>query len=229
MSGATNGPGADTTVHRILIVEDHPIVRDGINELACRESDLSVCAQTADPQEALQLIEDLRPDMAIVDISLGNTSGLELTKRIRARGHMLPILILSMHDEAIYAERALRAGASGYIMKKEASELLRAAIRQVLSGGIYLSQAMTARLVRSLVRGQKGPPAYPIDGLTDRELEIFCLIGKGLGTRQIAEALHVSIKTVESHRAHIKDKLMLQDANELLLSAIRWAQEQSIG
>ena len=207
---------------RILIVDDHPIVRQGLAELINHEEDFAVCGQAEDYHEALRAIGQLNPDMAVVDISLKETSGLELIKDIHSQHPDLPVLALSMHDETLYAERALRAGAMGYIMKQEATENVIAAIRRVLGGELYVSERMASRMVRKLVTGQTVTNASPVDSLSDRELEVFRLIGKGHGTRQISERLCLSVKTIETYRAHIKDKLNLADAAELLQYAIQW-------
>jgi DNA-binding NarL/FixJ family response regulator len=207
---------------RILIVDDHPIVRQGLTELVNHEDDFAVCGQAEDYHEALRAIGQLNPNMAVVDISLKETSGLELIKDIHSQHPDLPVLALSMHDETLYAERALRAGAMGYIMKQEATENVIAAIRKILGGEIYVSDRMASRMVRKLVAGQTVTTASSVDCLSDRELEVFRLIGKGHGTRQISERLYLSVKTIETYRAHIKDKLNLADAAELLQYAIKW-------
>ena len=214
----------DENKTRILIVDDHPIVRQGLAELIDHEQDLTVCGQAEGAHEALKIIKELKPDMAIVDITLKETSGMELIKDITARYPDLLVLALSMHDESLYAERALRAGARGYIMK--ATENVVTAIRNVVSGQIYVSDKMAAKMVRKLVGGGPDVGASAIDRLSDRELEVFSLIGQGQGTRQIAERLHLSLKTIETYRAHIKEKLNLVDANELLQYAIQWVQSQ---
>lgn len=207
---------------RILIVDDHPIVRQGLAELINHESDLVVCGQAEDSYEAIKAIRDLRPSMAIIDISLKETSGLELIKDIHSQHPDLPVLALSMHDEMLYAERALRAGAMGYIMKQEATENVIVAVRRILGGEIYVSDRMAARMVRKLVSGRTETATSLVESLSDRELEVFHLIGKGHGTRQISERLHLSVKTIETYRAHIKEKLNLADAAELLQYAIQW-------
>ncbi|KPK45107.1 MAG: LuxR family transcriptional regulator [Phycisphaerae bacterium SG8_4] len=207
---------------RILIVDDHPIVRQGLAELVNHEEDFTVCGQAEDYHEALRAIGQLNPNIAVVDISLKESSGLELIKDIHSQHPDLPVLALSMHDETLYAERALRAGAMGYIMKQEATENVIAAIRRVLDGEIYVSERMASRMVRKLVTGQTVTNASPVDSLSDRELEVFRLIGKGHGTRQISKRLCLSVKTIETYRAHIKDKLNLADAAELLQYAIQW-------
>ncbi len=207
---------------RILIVDDHPIVRQGLAELVNHEDDFAVCGQAEDYHKALRAIGQLNPNMAVVDISLKETSGLELIKDIHSQHPDLPVLALSMHDETLYAERALRAGAMGYIMKQEATENVIAAIRKILGGEIYVSDRMASRMVRKLVAGQTVTTTSAVDCLSDRELEVFRLIGKGHGIRQISERLYLSVKTIETYRAHIKDKLNLADAAELLQYAIQW-------
>lgn len=206
----------------VLIVDDHPIVRQGLAQLINQESDLHVCGQAEDGHEALQAIRTLGPDMVVVDISLKDTSGIELIKDIKVQYPNLPVLTLSMHDEGIYAERAMRAGARGYIMKQEATEKVVTAIRRVLAGEVYVSEGMAAKMVGKLIAGPSEIGGSPVDRLSDRELEVFRLIGAGYGTREMAEKLHLSVKTIETYRAHIKEKLDLVDANELLRTAITW-------
>jgi DNA-binding NarL/FixJ family response regulator len=213
----------DENKTKILIVDDHPIVRQGLAELINHESDLTVCGQAEDAHQALKAVKELRPNMAVVDISLKGTSGMELIKDINAQYPNLPVLALSMHDESLYAERTLRAGARGYIMKQEATEKVITAIRKILSGEIYVSDKMAAKMVRKLVGGQTEISTSPVGRLSDRELEVFHLIGKGYGTRQISERLHLSVKTIETYRAHIKEKLDLTDAAKLLQYAIQWS------
>jgi DNA-binding NarL/FixJ family response regulator len=206
----------------VLIVDDHPIVRQGLAQLIDQEKDLQVCGQAEDAHEAMQAIRTLKPDMVIVDISLKDTSGMELIKDLKVQYPDLPVLTLSMHDEAVYGERALRAGARGYIMKQEATEKVVSAIRRVLAGEVYVSDDMAAKMVSKLVGGGGRKTGSPVECLSDRELEVFRLIGEGYSTREMAEKLHLSIKTIETYRAHIKDKLGLEDANELLRWAIQW-------
>ncbi len=206
----------------VLIVDDHPIVRQGLAQLINQEKDLEVCGQAEDAHEAMQAIHQLNPDMVIVDISLKDTSGMELIKDLKIQHPDLPVLTLSMHDEAVYGERALRAGARGYVMKQEATGKVVTAIRRVLAGEVYVSEGMAAKMVSKLVGGGTRTASSPADSLSDRELEVFRMVGEGFGTREMAEKLHLSIKTVETYRAHIKDKLGLQDANELLRTAIQW-------
>ncbi len=206
----------------VLIVDDHPIVRQGLAQLIDQEHDLRVCGQAEDAYEAMQAIKELNPDLAVVDISLKDTSGIELIKDIKVHFPGLPVLTLSMHDEGVYAERALRAGARGYVMKQEATERVVTAIRRVLSGEMYVSEGVAAKMVSKLVAGPAQTGGSPVDRLSDRELEVFRLIGAGYGTREMAEKLHLSVKTIETYRAHIKEKLDLIDANELLRTAINW-------
>lgn len=219
----------DTHKSKILIVDDHPIVRRGLTDLINHEEDLVVSGQAEDAHQAMEAIRAQKPDMAIVDISLKGTSGLELMKDIKTRYPSLPVLILSMHDESLYAERALRAGAKGYIMKQQATEDLIMAIRKVSAGYIYVSDMVTTRMVGKIAGGGPDVGASAIDRLSDRELEVFGLIGLGHGTRQIAEKLHLSVKTVETYRAHIKRKLNLANAAELLRYAIQWTSSQDAG
>jgi len=219
---------AKSTNHRhvILIVDDHPIVRHGLMQLIDQESDLHVCAEAESAQTALDAIDKHKPDIALVDLSIKGSNGIELIKSIKAH-HNVPVLVVSIHDEALYAERALRAGAKGYIMKQEATEKMLTAIRRVLSGEIYLSDKMGERLLQKYINGRETENfASPVSRLSDRELEVFRLIGQGRGTRQIAEELTLSIKTVESHRAHIKQKLKLKNAVELVHHAVQWVQTE---
>ena len=207
---------------RVLLVDDHPIVRQGLGLLIDREPDLSVCGEADSAHSAFRAITTLRPDIVVLDISLSGPDGLEVLKEIRLKTSSLPVLILSMHDESIYAERAMRAGANGYIMKQEATEKVLVAIRRILQGEMYLSDRLTSTMLQQFVRGTTTPKKSPLVNLTDRELEVFRLIGEGHGTRQIAEDLHLSIKTIESYQAHIKEKLALRNARELLQHAIEW-------
>ena len=204
---------------RVFLIDDHPIVRQGLALFIEREQDLMVCGQAEGALSALQAIPDLMADFIVLDISLDGPDGLELLKTLRAKYPSMPVLILSMHDELAYAERALRAGANGYIMKQEATEKVLTAIRQILRGDIYLSERLTKRMLQQFVHGAL-PPRDPLAKLSDRELEVYRLIGAGHGTRQIADELHVSTKTVESYQAHIKEKLSLRNARELVQHAI---------
>lgn len=210
---------------RVLVVDDHPVVRQGLALLINHEPDLVVCGEAATAAEALKAVADTRPDVAIVDLSLKGTSGLDLIKDIKVRHPGLPVLVLSMSDENVYAERALRAGARGYMMKEEATEKVLTALRRVLGGAVYLSDAMASRLLSQFVAGDAAGGGSPVDRLSDRELEVFRLIGQGLGTGEIAHRLHLSPKTIETHRAHIKAKLGLDSATDLLRQAIRFVED----
>jgi len=206
----------------VLVVDDHPIVRQGLTLLINQEPDLAVCGVAEEMHSGLRAIQSGRPDIVILDISLNGPDGLEMLKNIRISSPRLPVLILSMHDESIYAERALRAGANGYIMKQEATEKVLVALRRILSGEIYVSDRISNHMLQHYVRGTNLSEQSSLGELTNRELEVFRLIGEGLGTRQIAEALHLSVKTVESYQAHIKEKLSLRSARELVQHAIQW-------
>jgi DNA-binding NarL/FixJ family response regulator len=207
---------------RVLLVDDHPIIRQGLALLIDREPDLSVCGEAEGAHTAFHAIATLRPDLVVLDISLTGRDGLDVLKEIRTKTANLPVLILSMHDESIYAERAMRAGANGYIMKQEATEKVLIAIRRILQGDVYLSDRLTNTMLQQLVRGAMPTKSSPLVSLTDRELEVFRLIGEGQGTRQIADGLHLSVKTIESYQAHIKEKLALRNARELVQHAIEW-------
>ena len=207
---------------KVFLVDDHPIVRQGLALFIEREPDLMVCGEAEDATSALQAIRESSPDFVILDISLNGPDGLELLKTLRVRYPNLPALVLSMHDESVYAERALRAGANGYIMKQEAADKVITAIRHILGGDVYLSDRLTKQMLQQFVNGTISP-RDPLAKLSDRELEVFRLIGAGHGTRQIADELHVSTKTVESYQAHIKEKLALRNARELVQYAVEWS------
>jgi len=209
----------------VLVVDDHPIVRRGLVELVNSQPDLSVCAEADSGAAALALLAELHCDLALIDLSLQDTTGIELTRDLKTRHPELPVLILSMHDESVYAERALHAGARGYLMKEEITSHILEAIRTVLSGRVYLSQPMTARLL-DRAAGARTEAKSALSCLSDRELEIFEMIGQGLGTSAIAGRLHLSVKTVETHRAHLKEKLRLGSASELQYYAICWSQSR---
>jgi DNA-binding NarL/FixJ family response regulator len=211
---------------RVIIVDDHPLFRDRLSQLINHELDMEVCGESETAEQAIQLIRRLTPDLVIVDITLKGSSGLELIKGIRALSIGIPVLILSMHEESLYAERALRAGATGYITKNQAADEVLAAIRRVLTGEIYLSEKMTSVFLRSLTTtGAKSMPR-PVDRLADRELEVLELIGRGNTTRQIADKLQLGPATVDTYRARIKEKMNLRNATELQHFAIRWVREQ---
>jgi DNA-binding NarL/FixJ family response regulator len=212
--------GTQPAKAKIFLVDDHPIVRQGLGLLINRELDLVVCGEADGAPAALQGIASLQPDLMVIDVSLDGPDGIELLKTIRVKDPILPVLILSMHEESTYAERSLRAGANGYIMKQEATERVLVAIRRILDGKVYLSERLTNRMLEQFVHGAGTSKSDPLGTLSDRELEVYRLIGAGRGTRKIAEELHVSIKTVESYQAHIKEKLSLRNARELVQHAI---------
>ena len=208
------------------MVDDHPIVRQGLALLINQEADLVVCGEAEEATGAMHVLASSRPDILIVDISLNGPDGIDLLKNIRIVHAMLPVLILSMHDESIYAERALRAGANGYIMKQEATEKVLVALRRILGGEIYVSDRIANKMLKHYITGSGTLRNSSIADLSDRELEVFRLIGEGHSTRQIAEELHISIKTVESYQAHIKEKLSLRSARELMQHAIQWSMNE---
>jgi DNA-binding NarL/FixJ family response regulator len=212
--------GSQAKKCKVLLVDDHPIVRQGLAMLIDREPDLTVCGEAEGAQSAFHAVATQQPDIVVLDISLNGPDGLDVLKEIRAKTTNLPVLILSMHDESIYAERAMRAGANGYIMKQEATEKVLVAIRRILQGEVYLSDRLTSTMLQQYVRGASSAKSSPLVNLTDRELEVFRLIGEGHATRQIADELHLSVKTIESYQAHIKEKLALRNARELVQHAI---------
>ncbi len=218
--------GADGGKARIIVVDDHPIVRQGLSDFIGREQDLEVCGQAEDAPAAMKEIKALSPDVVIVDISLKTTDGLELIKDIVAHYPTLPILVLSMYDESLYAERALHAGAKGYVMKEAVSKKIVMAIRKVLAGKVYLSDKMTEKLMSRVAQGQPELNASPVNCLSNRELEVFTLLGRGFGTRQISEQLHLSVKTIETYRLRIREKLNVSDATELHQHAFQWVNSQ---
>jgi DNA-binding NarL/FixJ family response regulator len=210
---------------RILLVDDHPLLRKGIGQLINEQEDLVVCGEAEDRAEALALIEQAQPDLAVIDLSLKEDLGLELIKDCKARFPALLMLVLSMHDEKFYAERVLRAGARGYIMKAEASEKVLVALREVLRGGVFVSNAVADRILDKATGAPRLSDGQQWARLTDREAEVFTLMGKGYGSQQIGRRLHVSVKTVETHRANIKLKLGLSTPQDLLQHAILYAQQ----
>jgi DNA-binding NarL/FixJ family response regulator len=214
--------------NRILVVDDHPIVRQGLALLINQEADMLVCGEAEEAMGAMHVLASSKPDVLIVDISLNGPDGLDLLKNVRTTHPTLPVLILSMHDESIYAERALRAGANGYIMKQEATEKVLVALRRILAGEIYVSDRIANKMLKHYITGSGTLRPSSIADLSDRELEVFRLIGEGHGTRQIAEELHLSVKTVESYQAHIKEKLSLRSARELMQHAIQWNMNEKI-
>jgi DNA-binding NarL/FixJ family response regulator len=215
---------AERRKSRVFLVDDHPLVREHLTALLQREADLEVCGEAPDAPTARSLITRQEPDLVILDISLKRSHGLELLKDLKELRPKLPVLVLSMHDETLYAERALRAGAMGYITKEEATVSVLSAIRKVLAGEVYLSARMAGRMMQKMVKGGTDLAGSPLEVLADRELEVFQMIGRGMGTRQIADELRLGIKTVESYKARIKEKLGMSDGNELLQHAIQWVQ-----
>ena len=215
-------------MHDIVLVDDHPVMRKGLALTLDAEMDLSVVGQMSSAEEAMDEIERLEPDLAIIDISLPGMSGMELVKHLQARMPEVRTLVVSRHDESLYAERAIRAGARGYIMKLEAGEVIVKAVRQVMDGGIYVSDEINERLLLSMASGGRERISQsPLEVLSDRELEVFELTGRGTGTRDIAERLHLSVKTVESYRARIKKKLNLESATELMQHAVQWVESEN--
>lgn len=211
---------------KIFLVDDHPLVREWLTNLLNQQTDFQVCGESATGPEALQLIIAAKPDIAIVDLTLASGSGLELIKNIRSGHPGIAVLVLSMHDELLYAERALRAGAAGYIMKSEATQKVIQAVHTVLNGEVYVSSKVASMIAQRVVGGKKENIALPVAELSDRELEVFQLLGRGFSTRQISEHLHVGFKTVQSYSARIKEKLNLANINELMREAIRWQESQ---
>jgi DNA-binding NarL/FixJ family response regulator len=219
-------PPKPAKLKRIVIVDDHPLFRKGLEQLINSTKDgFKICGEAGDAAEGMVRIRELKPDLVIVDLSLPGANGIELIKNIRAEFAKLPVLILSMHDESLYALRSLRAGAQGYVMKQEALENVIGAIREVLAGRPYLSTQMSAKLITNFASGST--QANPTDKLSDRELEILELIGKGHDVHEISDALHISKKTVETHRAHIKEKLNLKNAREVSRFATQWVEGQT--
>jgi DNA-binding NarL/FixJ family response regulator len=222
-------PPAPAVKSRIFIVDDHTMFREGLRQLIDRELDLAVCGDAAGADEALRSIAELKPDLAIVDLSLSGSTGIELIKTLKNKYSDLPVLVVSMHEESLYAERALHAGANGYVMKQEPAKTVKVAIRKVLGGDIHLSEKMATSLLGKLMRGgQSEPPVSPIEKLSDRELEVFRMLGQGKMTRQIAEELELTIATINSFRNRIKEKLDLKNSAELVLHAIQWTREGTI-
>lgn len=217
-------------MHEVIIVDDHPLMRKGLALALDAEMDITVVGQMNSAEEAIDEVERLEPDLAIIDISLPGMSGMELVKHLQARMPELRTLVVSRHDESLYAERAIRAGARGYIMKLEAGDVIVKAVRRVMNGGIYVSEEINERLLLSMAEGgRERVTQSPLEVLSDRELEVFELTGRGIGTRDIAERLHLSVKTIESYRARIKKKLNLESATELMQHAVQWVESESAG
>src|SRR6266852_716123 len=222
-SASESGPHSNKRpVRRVLIVDDHPIVRQGLRRIMENEEDLVVCGEAETARDARAAIKELNPDVMIADISLKQSDGIELVRDVRAHHPQLPILVLSMHDETIYAERMLSAGANGYIMKQAASEQFLVSLRRVLDGNIYVSEAVGNNMIQKFASGGAYVSANPIDRLSNRELQILHMIGKGMSTRETALSLNLSIKTVESHRQRIKRKLNLNTGTQLVQYALNW-------
>lgn len=211
---------------RILLVDDHAVVRFGLGQMINRQDDMVVCGEEETASQALDAIGRLKPDLVVADISLKESSGLELMRNIKAQYPKMPMLVVSAHDESIYAEIAFRAGALGYLMKSEAVEKIINAIRRVLTGSIYVSETLAAKMLHKQIRGQTSAIASPSESLSDRELEVFQLIGRWKGTRQIAGELHLSVKTIEYYREQIKRKLGIKNATELTQAATAWLQKE---
>ncbi|MBI4682544.1 MAG: response regulator transcription factor [Nitrospirae bacterium] len=209
--------------YKIFIVDDHPIVREGLTKLINQQRDLKVCGEAGDAKSALQAIENCQPDIAIVDISLGQSSGLQLLRDLLNKNAKLSILVLSMHDELVYAERCLSAGAKGYIMKEEPPKKVIAALKTILNGEIYISDNLATILVKKFVNKKPKDQSSPIESLSNRELEVFQLIGEGFKTRNVAEKLNLSVNTVESHIEHIKKKMNFNSSRDLFLHAVKWS------
>jgi DNA-binding NarL/FixJ family response regulator len=214
---------------RILLVDDHPLVRERLAEVINREPDLTVCAEAEDRHQAIETIRLRKPNLVIVDITLKSSDGVELIKDIHSRWPGLLMLVVSMHDESLYAERVLRAGARGYITKQEATRSILRAIRRVLEGQIFLTEGIASQIIGRLTNSSATSVAEPIESLADRELQVFELTGRGLNTRQIAERLHIGVKTVETYRHRIREKLKIENPADLLRSAIAWAHQGGAG
>ncbi len=211
---------------RIYIVDDHPLVRQGLSQIVASEADMEICGEAEDSPAAIRGVGEANPDAIIVDISLKGANGLELIKNLKAIHDDIPILVFSMHDETIYAQRALRAGAKAYVMKKESPSKVVDAIRKIIQGEIYVSPSVADQVLHQIVNGPGNVSTSPVDRLTDRELEVVQLIGRGLSSREVAESLHLSVKTIESHRAHVKEKLGLRNATELVQFSVQWVDQQ---
>ena len=212
---------------RILIVDDHPLFREGMQQMIDRNASLKVCGEASSPAAAMKAVAELAPDLVLVDISLEGGDGIDLIKNLKEKYENLPILVISMHNESLYAERALRAGALGYVMKNEPARTVKAAIRKVLGGDIFLSEKMSASVLARMMHGKNEPPVSPVEQLSDRELQVFQMLGEGKTSRQIAEELDLTIPTIHSFRTRIKEKLKFQNATELVLRANQWVLERA--
>lgn len=212
---------------RILIVDDHPLFCEGLRRMIDRHPALTVCGQAPDAVAAMKAVAELKPDLALVDISLEKTNGIDLIKSLKAKHEELPILVVSMHDESLYAERALRAGAQGYIMKNQPIKMVRDAIFKVLAGDIFLSEKMSTSVLARLLLGKKDEPVSSVEKLSDRELEVFQMLGHGKSSREIAQDLNLTIPTIHSFRNRIKEKLQFRNSTELMLHAMQWVRERT--
>jgi len=207
---------------RVMVVDDHPILRQGLAQLINQEVNIEVCCEAEDPVSALEVIGQCRPDIVIIDITLGQNSGLRLIEDLSQKYSDIPILALSMHDESLYAERCIRAGAKGYIMKKEPPEKVISALKKILRGEIYVSDHVSTKLLHKFIARQPGVHSSPVEQLSNRELEVFEFIGQGLKTREVAERLNLSVKTIETYIAHIICKMSFKDSRDLFKHAIQW-------
>jgi DNA-binding NarL/FixJ family response regulator len=225
MAGSSQSSGRNRKRTRILLVDDHPLVRERLTEVINREADLGVCAEAEDRAEAIESIQATEPHLVIIDLTLKNSDGFELIKDIHSRWPSLFMLVVSMHDESLYAERVLRAGARGYITKQEATRSILSAIRRVLDGQIFVSELMAGQILGRLTEHKAANPGEPLSSLAQRELQVFELTGQGLNTREIAARLSIGVKTVETYRHRIREKLQLEDPRDLLRSAIAWTHQ----
>lgn len=217
-------PSEKSSAKRVFLVDDHPLVRERLAQLIDQQPDLQVCGEASDVPEALDALERVKPDVAVVDLSLKNSNGLELIKDIKARGWNIPVLVLSMHEEMLYAERVLRAGGLGYLSKQESSREILLGIRKVIQGQVHVSEEVAGLMLRRIAAGTGKAKEATVESLADRELQVFQLIGQGNSTRKIADTLNLSVKTVESYRARIKEKLLLDDGVQLLQRAVHWVE-----
>ncbi|MGD1086831.1 MAG: response regulator transcription factor [Verrucomicrobiota bacterium] len=221
--------GKSARPKKILIVDDHPMMREGLAQLIANQPGLQVCGEAGDAREALEKIPVLQPDLVLTDITMPGKNGLELIKDIQALHPGVLVLVISMHDEALYVERVLRSGGRGYVMKQEGGKMIAEAIRRVLDGQIHVSEKMSAKILEIFSGHRADVASSPVEKLTDREFEVFELIGQGLDTKEMAEKLHLSTKTIEVHRANVKAKLKLTSMAELIRYAVRWAESQNTG
>jgi DNA-binding NarL/FixJ family response regulator len=226
-TGAPDVASEADSKKRVFLVDDHTMFREGLRQLIGRETNLMVCGDAPDADSAMPAIRETKPDVVVVDISLAGGSGIDLIREIKTEFEDLPVLVVSMHDESLYAERALRAGAMGYVMKHEPAKTVKAAIQKVLAGDLHLSEKMSSTVINRFMRGEPEQPRSPIQTLSDRELEVFRMLGQGKGVRHIAEQLEVTIPTVNSFRNRIKDKLALKTSTEVMLHAIQWVEAES--